>query len=190
MSAIVIAREPLAGLLDSGLEALLREHWEEVAHNRDAIALDPDWPGYLEDERQGRFITWSARRDGDLVGYNAFYVMRHRHYKGDVFAVNDVIFLTKEERGATGIALIIEVEKALRAMGASKVFYHAKSDALLGEYGDSLQTISDIHEVEEITGQDIPDSMFGTDLTLGNVLQVLGYGHTENQFGKLLKEPA
>lgn len=184
--SLVITREPLAGLLDAGLETLLRAHWEEVAHNRESIPLDPDWSGYLEDERSGRFIAWSARKDGKLIGYNAFYVMKHRHYRSTSFAVNDVIFLAKHARGAAGVALVIEVEKELKAMNVAKAFYHAKIDALLGERGDSLEMIAEINEVEEITGMNLPDAIFSNDHTLGAVLVALGYLHTENQFGKFL----
>lgn len=189
MSDLVIAREPLSGILESGLDGLLRAHWSEVAHDRNVIALDPDWEGYLEDERQHRFVAWSARRGGQLVGYNGFFAMRHRHYRQHCFAVNDVIFLKAEERGVDGVRLIVEVEKALRAMAISKVFYHVKTDALLGAVaGDSLEQIEYDLDLEELTGLTAEQwaSKSAGDRTLGGVLRALGYNHLENQFGKLL----
>lgn len=186
MSDLVVAREPLSGILESGLADLLRAHWEEVAHDRDQIILDPDWPGYLEDERQHRFLAWSARRAGVLVGYSGFYVVPHRHYRKSLFAVNDVIYLAPQERGAAGVSLIVQVEKALKEMGAAKVFYHVKTDALLGSAGDSLEAVEDLQELEEVTGVELPDAIYSSDRTLGAVLLALGYNHVENQFGKLL----
>lgn len=188
MSELVVAREPLPNILESGLAALLLAHWGEVAHDRAEIALDPDWDGYLEDERQHRFIAWSARRDGELVGYNAFFTVRPRHYRANLFAINDVIYLKPGERGASGVQLIIEVEKALKVLGATKVFYHVKTDAILGQVGDSLENVEELLKVEETTGVKLPDDVLATDRTLGAVLRALGYNHIENHFGKLLLE--
>ena len=188
MSELVIAREPLSGILESGLADLLVAHWGEVAHDRDQINLDPDWDGYLQDEREHRLLAWSARRGGKLVGYNAFFTVRPRHYRANLFAINDVIYLKPGERGAAGVQLIIEVEKALKALGAAKVFYHVKTDAILGQHGDSLENVEDLLKVEEATGTSIPDEVLASDRTLGAVLRALGYNHIENHFGKLLLE--
>lgn len=186
MSELIIAREPLSGILESGLAPQLRAHWEEVAHDKDSIALDPDWDGYLEDERQHRFISWSARRGDKLVGYNGFYVTRHRHYKAAFFALNDVIYVTPEERGVCGISLILHAERDMKAMGVVKAFYHVKVDAMLGKPGDSLSQVEDLIALEEKMGCEFSDALYSNDRTLGGVLEALGYRHVENQFGKLL----
>ncbi len=188
MSDLVVAREPLSGILESGLAALLRAHWEEVAHDRDQIELDPDWNGYLDDERQHRFIAWSARRDGELVGYNAFFTVRPRHYQRDIFAINDVIYLKPGERGVSGVSMIVQVERALKEIGVAKAFYHVKTDAILGQVGDSLEALEQITDLEHTLGVTFPDALFATDRTLGGVLRALGYNHIENHFGKLLLE--
>ncbi len=188
MSEIVIAREPLSNILESGLAELLVAHWKEVAHDQGEIALDPDWDGYLQDERDHRFIAWSARRDGALVGYNAFFTVRPRHYRANIFAINDVIYLKPGERGAAGVHMIVEVEKALQGLGVTKAFYHVKTDVVLGQVGDSLEQVEDLMKVEEATGIQLTDEVLATDRTLGGVLRALGYNHIENHFGKLLAE--
>lgn len=184
------AAEPLAGILESGLEALLDAHWAEVAHDKDLIALAPDWDEYLALERSGKFIGYTLRRNGTLIGYNAFFVLRSMHYKAHVFAQNDVIYLRPEERGLDGIALVVNAERALKAMGVTKVFYHTKADAHLGSRsGDSLEAIEHRLELETLLDIDLTDQAFDeADTTLGGALRVLGYGHVENHFGKLLKE--
>jgi hypothetical protein len=188
LSELVVAREPLANILESGLADLLVAHWGEVAHDRDQISLDPDWDGYLQDEREHRFIAWSARRDGVLVGYSAFFTVRPRHYRANIFAINDVIYLKPGERGADGVQMILLVERELKALGATKVFYHVKTDAVLGQVGDSLEAVEQMQEVEANIGVDLPDALFANDRTLGGVLAALGYNHIENHFGKLLLE--
>lgn len=182
-------REPLAALMESGLEALLRDHWREIAHDRDVIELAPDWDEYLKAEREGRFVAFSLRDDDALIGYNCFYVLRSMHYRNAIFATNDVIYLRPDRRGADGVLLILEAEKALRAMGTAKIFYHVKTDAVLGSPdGDSLEAVESRMEVEERVGEILPDVLFEAagDRTLGGVLRHLGYGHFENHFGKLL----
>lgn len=184
--AMLFQREPLAALMESGLEALLRDHWREIAHDRDVIELAPDWDEYLKAEREGRFVAFALRVDDVLVGYNCFYVLRSMHYRNAIFATNDVIYLRPDQRGVDGIQMILEAEKALTAMGVAKIFYHVKTDALLGSpLGDSLEALESRIELEDIAGTTLPDDLM-IHRTLGGVLAQLGYGHIENHFGKLL----
>lgn len=189
MSEIVFAREPLAAMLDSGLEALLRAHWKEVALDQDVIAYNPDWDEYLACEARRSFVAWSLRKDGELIGYNAFFVIRAMHYKDHAFAMNDVIYLKPDERGVEGLAMILLTERDLRDMGVSKAFYHVKTAVMLGtDEGDSLDALEQLQELEERLNMKLPEAIYSTDHTLGGVLAALGYGHGENHFGKLLRE--
>lgn len=182
-----VAREPLTSILESGLARLLRAHWLEVAHDQDEIDLDPDWEAYLADERAGRFVAWSARTEEKLVGYNAFFVVPHRHYRKAIFALNDVIYLKPEQRGSHGLVLIAEAERGLKELGVRKAFYHVKEDSRLGSpAGDSLEAVEDLIELEDATGFKLENAP--SNYGLGTVLSALGYIHTENQFGKLLGE--
>lgn len=189
MSEFTVTREPLTNILESGLAALLHAHWMEVAHDKETINLNPDWDGYLEDERSHRFIGYAARRAGHLIGYSGFFVVRPRHYRNSIFAINDVIYLKPEERGVEGVRLIKETEKALRDLAITKIFYHVKTDAPLGSpAGDSLEAIEYDMEIEALTGISFDKWIMQTagDRTLGGVLRALGYNHIENHFGKLL----
>lgn len=183
------AREPLTAILESGLEPLLRAHWSEVAHDKDVIVLNPDWAEYFDQERAGRFVAFSLRDDGDLVGYTAFFIVRSLHYRDHVFAMNDVIYLRPETRGVEGLRMVLRAEAELRKAFVTKVFYHVKADALLGmPEGDSLAAVEAVMAVEQEFDIEIPDAAAGDDRTLGGVLRALGYRHVENHFGKLLKE--
>ena len=51
------------------IKPLLKEHWEEIALNKEKIKLNPDWDTYEELEHQGRLKVFTARQDGSLVGY-------------------------------------------------------------------------------------------------------------------------
>lgn len=185
---LTLRREPIDNVLESGLEPLLEAHWQEVAHDKESIPLSVDWDGYRSDERNGSFLPLALRRDGKLIGYNAFIIGRSRHYKNHIFANNDVIYLKPEERGIDGVWMVLEAERILRALGAVKVFYHCKVDAILGSVaGDSLEAVENVLELEDRLGVKLPDRIeASTGMTLGRVLEILGYNLVENNFGKLL----
>lgn len=182
------SRETLASMLDSGLDKLLRDHHAEVAHDKERFALNPDWTQYFQEEIAGRFLGFSLRRNGALIGYTGFFVLRSLHYAPHVFAMNDVIYLRPDERGLEGVGLIIEAERALKVLGADKVFYHTKVDAVLGQAADdSLDAIDNRLEIEERFGIELPEHAFAIgDMTLAAVLKWLGYRHSENHLDKVL----
>jgi hypothetical protein len=171
----------------SGLSELLRAHWEEVADDKSVIALNVDWSAYLQMEKAGSFVGFSVRAGTALVGYSGFFVNRSPHYRDHVFALNDVIYLKPAYRGVTGLRLIIETETALADMGVSKILYHTKATALLGnETRDSLSVIEDFLDVEDKYKIRLSDELMAGAGTLAEVLRGLGYSHAENIMGKLL----
>jgi hypothetical protein len=72
---------------------LLEQHWEEIALNKGAIKLNPDWDTYFDLEDKGNLKIFTAREDGKLVGYFVVLCRHHLHYKDHLFAFNDVLYL-------------------------------------------------------------------------------------------------
>jgi len=106
---------------------LLEKHWEEIALNKDTIKLNPDWDAYAELEDAGVLKIFTARLDGQLIGYFVVFVKEHLHYKDHLFAYNDILFLTKEYRkGFTGAKLMKFAEKCLKEDGVSVVIVNTK----------------------------------------------------------------
>lgn len=109
------------------IEPLLPEHWEEVALDQDTIKLDPDWEQYKRLEDLGMLLCITAREDGRLVGYAIWMITKSLHYKGYVFADNDVFFLLKSHRKwMNGYRLLTESFKILKQHGAHKAFTDMK----------------------------------------------------------------
>jgi len=126
---IRVARETLSQIRASGeLEALLRAHYEEIALYRDRVSLEPDWETYELLEERGRLVCLTGRDDGVLIGYAAFFVFPHPHYRSHIVATNDVIFVRRDQRkGSTaGLRLIRESERVLAEVGAHRVVWHVK----------------------------------------------------------------
>jgi hypothetical protein len=150
--------EPVQRLLDDGLEELLLRHWNEVALDKDAIPLDPDWQRIWQLESQGVFWAAALRKDGRLIGYNAFCVHPHIHYRSTLHAVNDVIFVDPAERGLAGVRLIKGTERLLAEMGVKKAIYHTKLHVEIG------------HDQKLV----------------GDLLAKMGYKHFENLYCKMI----
>ena len=118
---------------------LAEAHYLEIAHYQD-IPLDPDRERYkaLEDGGQLRYFTL-RNEVGALVGYCIFVVARHLHYSGSVQAMQDVLFLLPEYRGAyIGKEFISHCDNELRAERIEAVYHHMKAKRSFGPLLESL----------------------------------------------------
>jgi len=112
------------------IASLCVRHWEEIAHNKDLIKLDPDWERYriLADNHVLSVAT--ARVDGILIGYQIYMVMAHLHYKQSLTAMSDVLYLAPEYRqGTAGIRLMKCAEEELNRLGVQRIIQNVKLTA-------------------------------------------------------------
>ena len=114
-------------------EAMLRDQWEEIAAYKDKVPLDPDYDRYRKMEAAGQLLICTARDDGKLVGYSAYFVHRGIHYSQNIVATNDVFYISPEYRirRAHGrmliaAALLDYAEEKLKALGVSVISIHIK----------------------------------------------------------------
>jgi len=122
---MILQHEPFAQCIDEG-QRLLQAHYKEIAWRQDKIPLAIDREAYLRMDMEGKLMIFTARDSGRLVGYAAWFVNKHPHYKTTQYAVNDVIYVDPESRGGLGIRLIKFSEKSLRETGVSVVVLHIK----------------------------------------------------------------
>lgn len=123
---IVVQVEKYADVIDE-IKPLLALHWQEIANNRDAIPLDPNYAHYKVMEDAGMLVILAARKDDALVGYSIFFLLRNLHYQSTLFAMNDVLYLLPAERASrVGLRLIKESERVVASMGAKKISWHIK----------------------------------------------------------------
>lgn len=130
------------------VDGLLQEHYRELAKNQDRVKLAPDWERYAALEAAGSFLVYTARDDGELVGYAAFFSSPHPHYTGLRLVSNDVLFLTQTHRvGRTGVKLIRFCETQIAALYGQDfcITWHAKENTslagMLGRMGYGVQDI-------------------------------------------------
>lgn len=102
-------------------------HWEEIALNKGAIALDPDWERYALLDGAGAIVLATARARREMVGYHLFLVSPHLHYRRSLTALSDVVYLAPEHRlGMAGIRLMRCAEAELRRRGVQRVVQNVK----------------------------------------------------------------
>lgn len=130
---IVFARELLCEVVQE-VQPLLDAHYLELAKHQDRVKLDVRWEHYAALEAAGSFLVFTAREDGILIGYSAFFSSPHPHYAGLRLVSNDVLFLDKAHRvGRTGIRLIKFCEEQVAALypGDTCLTWHAKEQTPL-----------------------------------------------------------
>lgn len=119
-------RETIFDVIEE-VQPLLDLHYDELCLNKDLAKLAPRWDVYTEMERLGCFVVFTAREDGRLVGYSAFFLQPHMHYSGFVVAQNDIFYIAQEHRrGTTALRFLRYSETALKELGAQKLVYHCK----------------------------------------------------------------
>ena len=115
------------------IEPLLKEHYDEIALNKDKIKLNPDWASYARLDNLNALRVYTARKDKVLQGYFVVIVSKSLHYQDHLFANNDVIFLNKTARkGATGLKLIKFASDSLKAEGITKLHVNTKNHQPFG----------------------------------------------------------
>ena len=119
---ITYQREQVSDVL-SEIKPLLEMHWREIAHYQD-IPLEPLWDWY---QRAPGVRVFTARLNGELIGYVVFGIGPSKHYSGSIQAAQDILYLHPEHRaGRTGYKLIKYCDEQLRAEGVQVVYQHAK----------------------------------------------------------------
>lgn len=109
------------------MSRLWPEHWQEVAVNKDAIKLDPDFDTYATFANGGMLHIVVARKAGEIVGYHFSVVRPHLHYRQSLSAFTDIYYIAPAHRtGRTPLRLFQFVEQTLKSRGVQKMFTGTK----------------------------------------------------------------
>jgi predicted GNAT superfamily acetyltransferase len=107
---------------------LFEQHWAEVATDKKAMVLAPDWGKYEGIENAGMLLALAAWDCDHLVGYSAGFVQHHLHYQDLLYYQNDVLFVAQSHRhtGAGG-KLVVATRKEAKLRGCTKLTWHVKN---------------------------------------------------------------
>jgi len=141
-----IQRASLAELRAAKVDALLVEHYHEIAHYQD-IPLEVDYAVYELAEAAGKLRIFTVFVEDELVGYASYFVNHNPHYMSSLQAVQDVLFLKPQYRGLSiGRALVAYADMMLAAEDVQVTYQHSKvahpMDAVLKLEGyECIETI-------------------------------------------------
>jgi hypothetical protein len=119
--------ESLCEKLQSDIKPILLDNYDELTANKHVVKLNPDWDRYYDLQNHGKLKVFTMRdSDEKLVGYAAFFIDTHIHYKDLLVATNDVIFTSQIQRsGMQGIRFINFIHKNL-IDSVDKIVWHIK----------------------------------------------------------------
>jgi predicted GNAT superfamily acetyltransferase len=121
----------VAEMLEHSMK-LFEDHWDEIALNKDLMALKPDEARYYAMEKEGKVLILAAWDGDELVGYSVNFLVNHLHYADLNLCSNDLLFVSKEHRQSrTGLKLMKETEIKAKGVGAELMLWHAKPDTAL-----------------------------------------------------------
>ena len=151
-TSLIYARATLAGTeLRTEVQALLEQHWEEVAHDKTTRVLDPDWTQFEAMEAAGALYILTVRSAGVLVGYACAITRPHLHSRATLTAYVDALYLAPvARRGMAGARFLKFIDTALSALGIDYIYWHIKPER---DFSPILQRSLGYHFVESIWGR-------------------------------------
>lgn len=93
---------------------LFEKHNKEIDLFGRELELDID--RYIQLNELGYYKFFTAREDGELIGYQAFFIATHAHHKTSVQATQDVLYYKEEKRGK-GLPFMAYCELELKKQG-------------------------------------------------------------------------
>ena len=106
----------------------MKQHWEEIAIDRETIELALNEDSYSKMENEGILHVLAFRVDGHLAGYYIAFLLPHIHYKNaGLMAFTDIYYIAPQHRrAANGIMLFREAERTLKERGVVKAYCSTK----------------------------------------------------------------
>jgi len=123
---VIFRREKLS-YFRPGCEKILEDHYQEIAIQKHAQKLDPDWDEYERMEKLGRVWILAARHKGRLVGYVVMLITKSLHYRSLTVALEDIHYLAPEYRkGLTGYKMLAIADREMKKAGIKKCVFRTK----------------------------------------------------------------
>lgn len=110
---------------DPDFKALAETQYHEVTDGS-GFQLSPDWAMYDHQERMGGWHAYIARSEGRMIGYLAFYILRHPH-SAHIIASDDLFYVNPDDRNfvvANGLFDGFEAKAA--ELKATRLIVHEK----------------------------------------------------------------
>lgn len=129
----VFARELMEDIEDE-MKPLHLAHWNETEGHRHSVAMNIDYRTFIRYERAGRYVLFTLRIGGKLMGNCAMYLDLSAHTQ-TLIATEDTFYFLPEARGGTRAKRFIRYcENALRQIGVREVCVTVKTVNKAGRF--------------------------------------------------------
>lgn len=85
--------------IEEDLRVIHADHYAETETLYLKSPFDPDYPAWAQLEREGKFVLFTTRVAGKLVGYLQYYVFWDTHSRHTLIGREDAFYLKPEVRG-------------------------------------------------------------------------------------------
>jgi len=120
--------------IENEVRPLHQAHWDETEGHRHGLELKPDYETFARYERAGRYILFTLRRDGRLLGNCAMYLDKSTHTQ-TLIATEDTLYILPEaRRGRVAHKFVAYVENSLKQLGAREIHITVKTVNKAGRF--------------------------------------------------------
>ena len=103
------------------IKPLHRAHWNETESHRHDLPFNPDYETFIRYERAGRYVLFTLRKDGELLGNCAMYLDKSAHTQTLIATEDTLYLLPRARKGRAAIKFVAYIEKALKQIGAAEI---------------------------------------------------------------------
>lgn len=126
MDDITYQKEKLFDIKDEVTDILI-EHWQEIALNKQAVPLDPNWELYKLLEDNGSISITTARHNDKIIGYFAYIITPSLHYRSLIIGEGDIFYIHKEYRKSRIASKLLALsERHLTESGVNMIINKTK----------------------------------------------------------------
>jgi len=116
----VFAIERMEVIIDE-MKPMHQAHWDETESHRHNLELKADYKYFIASEKAGRYVLFTMRRDGKLVGNCAMYINVSKHSQ-TLESNEDTLYLYPEARqGRIAFKFVKYVENSLQSLGVNQI---------------------------------------------------------------------
>lgn len=124
------------------IKPLHRAHWDETETHSHGLPFNPDYETFIRYERAGRYVLFTLRIEGKLLGNCAMYLNKSTHTQ-TLLATEDTLFLLPEARkGRLAFKFVDYIERSLRQIGVREITISVK---VVNKAGKFFQVIGYRH---------------------------------------------
>lgn len=130
-------KQEFLSMCEDEVAPLAHLEWEESGHPTQSLAID--WDGYYSLEASGHLKFFTARKEGELIGYFVVIVITPLTSKGELLGYYDAVYVARDHRKSTvGKRLFTFVEECMKEDGVYRVVASSSAKSPIGKFLNRL----------------------------------------------------